>query len=271
MVCGWFFQSHLFPLLIALLGLSVLTTLLTSRLLTETMAEPVHTDRNIGLGAVFNSYRTVMFDQRFLLFTLGGIALMFIEYQRNNYVSVRLAEELKNVGFNLGIFGTLTLDGVKVLSLLTAVNTIMVVLFTAPVASWVTTRRQRPIMYIGFLIFTLGYAVTAFSNHLLILFAATVVFTFGELLYVPTRQTVLAEIIDEEHRGSYVAFNGIIYQVGKILASLSLMLSPLIGKYGMGLLMVLAGLLALLLTKAGLSANSHRIDSPSKQPTTNQE
>lgn len=257
MVGGWFFQSHLFLLLIALFILSLLTTGLTVHLLSETLIKQENSTKSVGIAAVFRSYRKVMKDRRFLLFTLAGIAIMTVEFQRNNFVSVRLAEELKHLTISLGNMGTVTLDGVRILSLLTAVNTVIIVLFTGAIAKWVTGRPQKKIMFTGFLLFSLGYAVTAFSNQLLILFIATVVFSFGELLYVPTRQTILAEIIDESSRGSYVAFNGIIFQLGKILASLSLMISPLIGKYGMATLLVLLGLLAIVLTNSSLLSKSH--------------
>ncbi|WP_086348990.1 MDR family MFS transporter [Candidatus Enterococcus clewellii] len=257
MVGGWFFQSHLFLLLIALFILSLLTTGLTVHLLSETLVKQESTGKNVGIAAVFRSYQKVMKDRRFLLFTLAGIAIMTVEFQRNNFVSVRLAEELKHLTISLGNIGTLTLDGVRILSLLTAVNTVIIVLFTGAIAKWVTGRPQKKIMFTGFLLFSLGYAVTAFSNQLLILFAATVVFSFGELLYVPTRQTILAEIIDESSRGSYVAFNGIIFQLGKILASLSMMISPLIGKYGMATLLLLLGLLAIVLTNSSLLSKQH--------------
>lgn len=108
-------------------------------------------------------------------------------------------------------------------------------------------------MYVGFFLFSLGFAITAFSNQLLVLFIATIIYSVGELLYVPTRQTILADLVDESHRGSYVAFNGIIYQVGKIIASVSLMFSPTMGKYGMAALLLLFGLLAIILTKRALA------------------
>lgn len=266
MVGGWFFQSHLFYLLISLFLLSLLTSFLTIKLLSETMTNVSKVDKNIGLSAVFKSYRSVLVDKRFLFFTLGGIALMSIEFQRNNFISVRLAEELKSMTLHLGILGTISLDGIKILSLLTAVNTVIIVLFTTPVASWVNKQAQKPIMYSGFLLFSSGFALTAFSNQLLFLFVATVIYSIGELLYVPTRQTILADIIDEKSRGSYVAFNGIIYQAGKIFASLSLSFSPLIGKYGMGLLLFILGISAIFLTKTALQIDAYNEDKlPEKQ------
>ncbi|MGC6769160.1 MDR family MFS transporter [Enterococcus sp. LJL51] len=258
MVGGWFFQTHLFYLLAALVLLSLFTTGLTIKMLSETMTKTTHQEKNVGLTAVFKNYQTVVIDRRFLLFTLAGIAIMTVEFQRNNYVSVRLAEELQQMVLHFGSLGSITLDGVKILSLLTAVNTIMIVLFTAPVASWVSGRSQKPIMYTGFILFSFGYAVTAFSNQLLVLFIATIVFSLGELFYVPTRQTILAEIIDNSKRGAYVAFNGIIFQAGKILASLSLMISPAIGKYGMAALLISLGIVSIILTNSSLAVQPNQ-------------
>lgn len=254
MIGGWFFQSHFFLLLIALFILSLVTTFLTITKLTETMA-PTQTRvvrSHYTLKSMFKNYQQVMIDKRFLLFTIAGIAIMSVEFQRNNYISVRLAEELQQVFLHFGSFGAIAIDGIKLLSLLTAVNTLMIVLFTGPIAKFVTKRPQEKIMYIGFGLFTFGYAITAFSNQVWLLFTATVVFSIGELLYVPTRQTILAAIIDQKKRGSYMAFNGIIFQLGKLVASLSLTISPLIGKYGMATLILLLGVSGILITKQSL-------------------
>lgn len=99
-----------------------------------------------------------------------------------------------------------------------------------------TKRAQQPIMYVGFTLFALGFAVCAFANNLTVLLLATMVLSIGELLYVPTRQTILAAIVDDERRGAYMAFNGIIFQIGKMIGSVSLVFAPFIGKYGMGAL-----------------------------------
>ncbi|MBC8830842.1 MFS transporter, partial [Escherichia coli] len=85
----------------------------------------------------------------------GGIAIMSIEFQRSNYISVRLAEDVKVLLVHLGPLGNISLNGVQIVSVLTAVNTLFIVLFTVPIARFVTKRAQQPIMYVGFTLFAL--------------------------------------------------------------------------------------------------------------------
>jgi DHA1 family multidrug resistance protein B-like MFS transporter len=108
-------------------------------------------------------------------------------------------------------------------------------------------------LYIGFLLFGLGYAVLAFSNHIAVLCLAVIVLTIGELLYVPTRQTILAEIIDDSRRGSYLAFNGLIIQLGKMFGALGIIVGEIIGGTGMALIYVLFALLGIGFSKLSIA------------------
>ncbi|WP_197198518.1 MFS transporter [Cytobacillus firmus] len=102
-------------------------------------------------------------------------------------------------------------------------------------------------MYIGFLLFTIGYAVCSISNNLIILLTATVILSIGELLYVPIRQSILSEIIDENKRGAYMALNSLVIQFGKFVASSCLLVSPYLNKFMMGSIVLIFGLLSILL------------------------
>ncbi|MBC1585071.1 MDR family MFS transporter [Listeria seeligeri] len=257
MVGGWFFVDYLFPLLVALLIMSFVTAWLTIILISETLERKVVPEKgSYGLLEMFKSYGQVLHDYRFLLYTIGGIAVMSIEYQRGNYISVRLAEDFQHFLVNFGPLGEVNLNGVQIVSVLTAVNTLFIVLFTVPIARWVTKRAQQPIMYVGFSLFAIGFAVCAFANSLIVLLIATAVLSIGELLYVPTRQTILATIVDDNKRGAYMAFNGIIFQIGKMIGSVSLVFAPFIGKYGMGIFTIALGIVAIgfsaLALKSGL-------------------
>ncbi|WLR46525.1 hypothetical protein LC065_13205 [Halobacillus litoralis] len=70
------------------------------------------------------------------------------------------------------------------------------------------------------------------------LFIAVIVLSIGELLYVPTRQSILADIVDDTRRGAYMAFNGLVFQFGKILGALGIIIGNVIGGYGMAVLYV---------------------------------
>ncbi|WP_099222363.1 MDR family MFS transporter [Listeria costaricensis] len=268
MIGGWLFSQHLFELLLGLFILSLVTTGLTILWITETFIPSSEAatlkPRFWGLGELKNSYMQVIKDRPFLLFTLSGICVMTIEYQRNNFISVQLAEKFSAHLIPIGHWLTFELDGIKMLSLLTTVNTICIVLFTVPVAKWLKNKNQTAIMYTGFVLFAIGFSFSAMSLNLTVLLLATLILSAGELLYVPTRQTIMADLADEMKRGTYMAFNGMIYQIGRILASVTLVFAPLIGSTGVGIFILGCGIGACLLAAAALKQAQKKIGSLKK-------
>ncbi|OQJ81874.1 hypothetical protein BMS84_05110 [Leuconostoc pseudomesenteroides] len=71
-------------------------------------------------------------------------------------------------------------------------------------------------------------------------------------MYVPTRQVQLANLMPKSQRGAYIAFNGSIFQLGKILASLVLVGSPLLTNSLIGILILFLGGGAIILTLLSL-------------------
>lgn len=255
MVGGWFFKNHFFGLLMSLFAMAVITLVLTGLLIRETLIKENRTKQGIrkeyGVKSLIKSYSRVIGDVRFLLFTLGGIAIMALEFQRDKFIGVRLDQEF--IPRTLSFFKwAVHLDGVKLMSLLCVENTLLIVLLTAPVTRWIKNRRTERIMYIGVILFGLGFAVLAFSNNAVVLALAVFVLTCGELLYVPTRQSLLADIIDDTKRGAYMAFNSLVYQFGKMFGAFGLMIGGKIGGYGMAAGFLIFTVVAILLSRAAL-------------------
>ncbi|MYL48228.1 MFS transporter [Halobacillus litoralis] len=239
MIGGWFFERNLFELIAVLLGISLLTLWMTSTKITDTYVVSEEKVREgYGLKPVLKNYSLVMKDVPFLAFTIGGIAILGIEFQRNNFISVRLEQDIASNMMDLFGMFSFELDGIRLLSLLTVANTLFIVLFTSLFSKWIKGRKEETIMYAGFALFGLGYAFLAFSNHIPGLFIAVIVLSIGELLYVPTRQSILADIVDDTRRGAYMAFNGLVFQFGKILGALGIIIGNVIGGYGMAVLYV---------------------------------
>ncbi|MBX0358386.1 MFS transporter [Halobacillus sp. Nhm2S1] len=239
MIGGWFFERNLFELIAVLLAISLLTLWMTSTKITDTYVVSEEKVREgYGLKPVLKNYSLVMKDVPFLAFTIGGIAILGIEFQLNNFISVRLEQDIASSMMDLfGLF-SFELDGIRLLSLLTVANTLFIVLFTSLFSKWIKGKKEEPIMYAGFALFGLGYAFLAFSNHIPGLFIAVIVLSVGELLYVPTRQSILADIVDDTRRGAYMAFNGLVFQFGKVLGALGIIIGNVIGGYGMAVLYV---------------------------------
>lgn len=248
---GWLYQDHFVALLTGLLGMSFLTLFLAWRFMTETLGGPRRTAgevrESMGLRPLLGSYAQVVGDRPYLLFLLGFVLLMSIEFGRQNFIPVHLAGHFVPQTL-LG----LPLTGVKAMSLLTAINTVVIVAFTIPVSTWVKGRDLKRVMVWGFVLFAGGFAAFHGSLNLSVLIAASVVLSVGELLYVPTRQTLLADMIPEGKRGAYLAVNGQVFTLGKWLAALGVPLGAQIGSTGMMIVTAGLGVLAVLLSLAGL-------------------
>jgi MFS transporter, DHA1 family, multidrug resistance protein B len=242
---GWFYQSYFFELLIGLVVMCGVTLWMTIVLIEEVYTPTKSSTRAYGLRPILESYQTVIKDSRFILFVLGGIAILSIEFQRTNYIAIRLKEQFGSHLFHMLGFVHFTLDGVRVLSLLTVENTLIIVLFTGAVTKWLHSKNNERMMYIGFGLFGIGYAWFAFTNDLPSLIFAVLVLTIGELLYVPTRQSKLAEIVDDGRRGAYMAFNGFVFQIGKLFGALGIIVGHATGSVSMAILYLLFTLMGI--------------------------
>lgn len=253
-VGGWLYKTHFFELLIALSVMSLITLWMTITLIHETYKPKSSSTTSIsyGIKSIIQSYQTVIRDWPFVLFTLGGIAILSIEFQRNNFIAIRLEKEILPQTLQLWEGVALSIDGIKLLSLLTVENTIIIVLLTSLTAKWIRNKSEQPIMYIGFVLFGLGYAFLSFSNDILGLFVAVAVLSIGELLYVPTRQSILADIVDDSRRGAYMAFNGFVFQIGKMFGALGIIVGETVGQIGMGFLCILFAFLGIIFSWGGI-------------------
>lgn len=76
--------------------ISFVTLWMTKALIQETyIAAPAkEVEKSFGLKPIIQSYQSVIRDMPFVLFTLGGIAILSIEFQRNNFIAIRLEDEI---------------------------------------------------------------------------------------------------------------------------------------------------------------------------------
>ena len=145
MIGGWFFKHYFFELLAVLTVMSLVTLWMTAAFIIDTYKVKAESNgKNYGLKPLLKSYGIVMKDWTFMAFTIGGISILAIEFQRNNYISVRLEKEIIPQTIHLFNLFSLNIDGIKLLSLLTVVNTLMIVLFTAVAAKWIKGKKKNP-------------------------------------------------------------------------------------------------------------------------------
>ncbi|MFC4426824.1 MFS transporter [Deinococcus navajonensis] len=242
------FGNHLSVLMGLLAAMSGVILWVTARFIRDVhRPRPRHDRAPVGVGALAASYRQVATDRPFLWFTLSGVLILTLEFARTSFLAVRLDEDLRGGQVQVPLLGELTFDGPRALALLSAENTFLIVIGTAAVATFLTRRDPRRWMLVGFALFGLGYSAVMLLSVPWALLLAGVVFSVGELLYVPSRQAVLAEMVDPARRGAYMAVGSMVFQFGKLLAAGGLILWPLLGQEGLVTLMlgftVLGGLI----------------------------
>ena len=221
--------------------LAVLAT--TYFLIAETKPDTdVVRDRPQGVLAVLREfgegYRLVLRDRTFLRLMVAGTLTLAIEFQLVNHIAVRLATDFPAQQL---LSWAPAVDGVGMIGLLRAENTILVVvlaLFSAVLFRGVSDRTG---LYLGTALFAGGYAVMAVSTSGWVLMAAGLVFTVGELMSVPVKQALLANLVPDHSRTRYMAVYNLNIRVAQGLAAGCVTLGAVLPAWGMAALYLVLG------------------------------
>ena len=142
---------------------------------------------------------------------------------------------------------TVSFSGLQLTGILRAENTLLVVCLGAFIAILVKKIRDNSQLLVGLILYTIGYVILGFSSLPVILIAAMFFATIGEILFVPIRQSILATIIPEGARGSYMATNQLAFRVAQISGGLFLTLGAYTNKFFMAVLYLILGILSIVL------------------------
>ena len=190
-----------------------------------------------------SGYRLVIRDGRFIRLMVAATLILAIELQIITYVAVRLAKHMPPQ--NLLSAGALTVhvDGIRMLGILRAENTILVVALM--LFAHVLFRRlsDRFVLYFGTALFVAGYMVLAVSNTGWVLLVAGLVFTVGELMNVPVRQTLLASMVPDGARPRYMAVYNLNIRAAQGIAALFITLGYFVSPWAIAVLYGVLGLL----------------------------
>lgn len=101
---------------------------------------------------------------------------------------------------------------------------IIVVFIQLPLTRWLRPYPPLIIMILGSLLFALGFGMFGFVSGLIWFAFAFAIITFGEMVFFPTQQAIVARLAPEELRARYMAVAGIAF-------SLPNMFGPALGGY----------------------------------------
>ena len=195
-----------------------------------------------GWAQFAEGYRVVLVDSTFRRLIIIATLVLTLEGQLSTAIGIRLSND-----FGVQhVFPFGDVDGVQMLGVLKAVNTVLVVLLALQVNTLLRRLPDRTRIYVGIPLYVGGFAVLAVTNTAWVLLAAVVVLTIGELMNTPVQQGLLAELAPEQGRPRYMAAYYLHIRFGQVVNSLLISLSAVLSTHGMAGIYLLFGVVILM-------------------------
>ncbi|KAB7671277.1 MFS transporter [Bacillus sp. B1-b2] len=141
------------------------------------------------------------------------------------------------------------------------------VVFLVGLVSWMMKKMPDNKQYfIGMAIFIIAYTILSYITDPLLLIVMMFFISIGELMYVPVNQSLLADLVNEQHRSSYLAVYGFIGQGQMILAGFAISISSLVSSVVMSSIFLLLGVTGIILMGVVVRAN-RKISTSTKEIT----
>ncbi|MET1247695.1 MFS transporter [Sporolactobacillus sp. STCC-11] len=238
------FQHYLFELFIALCVVELGVVFLVAFFIEES-----HIQRQSGQMSlhrhvlhIVSSYQRVFQDRLFIIFVIAGVLVFSMELQLTNYIGIRLSAEMPTQSL---LFWKV--NGLTMLGFLRSENTILVAVLML-FSSAVSRRLNDKTALIGSCaIFSIGYGVLAYTNTVWMLIVFMVVLTIGEVFRVPVEQSYAAAIPPEDSRSTYMAINGLKYNLAMLIASLTITIGTYLSTLATAIIITAIGLSGTLL------------------------
>lgn len=154
-------------------------------------------------------------DARLRGLLLAVFAVGLVLFQHNSALPIFL---VRGLGLKASTYG-----------LLFTVNSVMIATLELPLAHACSGFSHRAVLCAGALLFGLGFGAYAVAAGTAGALAATAVWTFGEMLFLPTAAAYVSEIAPPERRGDYMG-------LFTMAMSVSFMVGPFLGLWILGLL-----------------------------------
>lgn len=196
---GGFVASYSFTLLFVIDAIvSCIVAVIFYKFMPET--KPEHHDEkgkkpHESIWKTIAGYGIVIKDFAFMAFIIAAILMGAVYQQMYNSLSVFLRD---NHSINPQGYGFLM-----------TTSAITVILFQFRVSRKIKYRPPFAIMALGTLFYMLGFSMFGFIAAYWLFMSAIVVITIGEMLIMPTSQTLAANFAPEEMRGRYMAIFGL--------------------------------------------------------------
>lgn len=247
LIGAFLFFDYPFYLFLGVALCTLISVFITFLFIQETYTpniEANHEKTNSSVKSIIHSYRIIFSQRAFTIFSIASLFIISVEEQLTNYIGVRLTKEINNpVPFFINL--SWEIDGANLLGLLKAENTLLVVFLTVIIGRVMQKFKDRSILLLGLLFFFVGYVVISFNTTPYILILAMLLASIGEIMYMPIKQTLLANLIPNESRSTYLAFYEISSIVGISTAGIFMIISSWLPAIVLTLMMGIMGIISI--------------------------
>ncbi len=216
---GLMYKNHRLELFILLSMALIITTLIYMVFLKDNQINLLKRTHTNPFQDILSNYATAIRDKKFLMFVIGWMFFLSLEFAVSNYIGIRLKETFNTVSF----FG-FEIDGIRMMSAITIENTLIVVSLTFLISSFME-RISKPKAYIiGIALYGLGYTVLNVANTWYGILVFGLLAVIGELICAPIHMAEQAKLIPDDKRASYMAFGSLSFSGGDMLGRFGIIL-----------------------------------------------
>mgnify|MGYP005606445325 CR=1 FL=1 len=213
LIGGFFFEVYS-SILFAFVGITSLISALCSYFYineekevkeSNTPSNSIETTSKLKFFSIFSSYV-------FVFLCIGELLIKLLKEQLPNYLSIRIVSNYPVEGFNF--------TGYEIISYLHVEDTIVVTLLATGILAITNKLSNQTSLLLGLSLLIIGYVLLSYFLHPIWLLTGMLLISIGGLIYLPTLQTIKANVIPKNARGTHLSVLGLIGALGGMLSSL---------------------------------------------------
>lgn len=237
-VGAFMFKDYHFYLFIGVSFITLVSLIITlrfvkdsfqTRFIEQTISEKPK-KRCDSILSFFSAYKETWKHKPFTALALANLLVLSVEEQLTNFIGLRLAKDMSDPE-SIVSFLPLEVDGINMLGILKSENTILVVTLTVVISFLLKKLKDRSVLLMGIVLYFTGYIIISFNSTPLVLIAAMILATLGELMHIPVKQALLANMVPDHARSIFMATYGLMSIFGAVIGGLFIFASGVIPTY----------------------------------------
>jgi MFS family permease len=228
-IAGFLASKSFLALFLTDAVISCIVALIVYRFIKETKPATPEGHPEPTITQTLSGYGTVFRDFPFVAFIVASILMGIVYLQMYGSLSVYLRD---NYAINPQGYG-----------ILMSTSAITVILFQFWTTSKIKTRPPFQMMALGAIFYAIGFTLFGIVETFVLFALNIVIITIGEMIVVPTSQTLVANFAPEDMRGRYMAIFGLSWAIPSTIGPG--LAGYILDNYDPNLLWYLGGLLTL--------------------------